>query len=68
MTDNLNHPWKILGIVLLLFIVAGCSKEAQETTQKAIDYGTGKTQVDAYQRLKQDIQTMNEERSEQFEE
>lgn len=59
---------KILGIGLVLFMIAGCSKQAEETTQKVIDYGTGKTQVDTYQRLKTQIKTINEKNSQQFEE
>jgi len=49
-------------------MMAGCSKQAEEATQKVIDYGTGKTQVETYQQLKQQIKTLNEERSRQFEE
>ncbi len=61
-----RYIMQILGIVLMLFIVVGCSKGAEETTQKVIDYGTGKTQVDMYQRLKAQIKTMNEENAQQF--
>ena len=59
---------KILGIVLVMFIVVGCSKGAEETTQKVIDYGTGKAQVDAYQNLRKQIKTINEKNSQQLEE
>lgn len=63
-----SKTWKILGIGLALFIVGGCSKGVEEAVQEGIDYGTGKTQVDAYQRLQKQIKTMNEERSQQFKE
>ena len=37
----------------LFLLVAGCSgKEDDSALQQTIDYGTGKTQVDTYQRLK----------------
>lgn len=65
---NLNRQWKILGIGLVLFIIAGCSKGAEETTQKVIDYGTGKTQVETYQNLRREIKAINEKNSQQFEE
>ncbi len=58
---------KILGIGVMVLMLAGCSK-VDEATQQTIDYGTGKTQVDASQRLRKQIKAINEETSRQSKE
>ena len=64
------HREKFLCCVCLTFLfMIGCSgKKGEDTAQKVIDYGTGKTQVDTYQQLKKQIKTINQERSKQFDE
>ena len=57
----------LCGCLMLLVMTTGCSgKKEEETTQKLIDYGTGKTQVDTYQQLKKQIKTIKEDESKQF--
>ena len=57
------------SISLAILLMPGCAPEKKEDeVQKVIDYGTGKTPVEAYQQLQDQIKTINEERRQQFEE
>ena len=56
-------PW----VYLALFLIIGCSgKKGEDTTQKVIDYGTGKAQVETYQELKKQIRAIHQEETKQF--
>ena len=60
---------QLFGLLLTLFLILGCSpKKTEESTQKVIDYTTGKTQVDTYQQLKKQIRTIHQEETRQFDE
>ena len=52
-----------------LLIMTGCSgKKGEDATQKLIDYGTGKTQVETYQGVRRQLKSINEKKSQQFNE
>ena len=54
----------ILFTCLTIFLVTGCSEKGKENAlQETIDYGTGKTQVNAYQRLKSQIHAIKEQKA-----
>ena len=60
---------KFVGLLLVVLLIAGCSSRGEEdATQKVIDYGTGKKQVDSYQQLKTQIKTIRKEEERQFDE
>jgi len=56
-------------VCLIVLLVLGCSGEkGEDDVQEVIDYGTGKSQVDTYQRLRTQIKDIQQEREGQFEE
>ena len=62
-----SMPMKRILIGLLILILGGCSQKAQDAAQKAIDAGTGKSQVETYQQLQKQIRSVTEEHRKQFE-
>ena len=53
---------KMLIVCFIGLVVGGCSQKGEENALKqTVDYGTGKTQVDTYQRLKGQIHAIHEE-------
>ena len=52
------NPRRFLVVSVAVFLMMGCSQDQENSVQKVIDYGTGKTQVETYQRLKQQIKTL----------
>ena len=58
----------ILCVFVMTAALSGCSRQAQEETQKVIDYGTGKKQVETYRQLQGQIRTIRREKAKQFEE
>ncbi|MFH1857984.1 MAG: hypothetical protein ABH845_03675 [Candidatus Omnitrophota bacterium] len=59
---------RLLGTMLAGLFLLGCSRQVEEATQKVIDEGTGKTQVETYQRLQRQVREMNRDREKQFDE
>jgi len=55
---------KFLCVCLASFFLIGCSgKDKEDTLQKTVDTGTGKTQVDAYLKLKKQIKAIQQEQN-----
>ena len=50
---------------LALLLVAGCSPQSKQEAHDALDYGTGKTQVDTYQSLKRQIHAIQHDETQQ---
>lgn len=53
---------------MVALTIAGCSKPQQEQASQALDYGTGQTQVNAYQHAQQQIRAIRDTEQQQMDE
>ena len=51
---------------MLAGLLLGCSQRQQQQANEALDYGTGKTQVEAYQRVKEQVHAIRDDEARQL--
>ena len=56
----------VLVWAMAAVVAAGCSREQKEQAGQALDYGTGKTQVKAYQQMQHQIRAIRRDEAQQL--
>ncbi len=54
-------------MLVMLLVIVGCSRQQQEEAGEVLDYSTGKTQVETYQRVKTQLKTIQQDQAQPLE-